>query len=74
MDFYAVVEQVLALRLGMDEVESEGLVGMTFPDGRTLRSRGVTPRPSGSSNERRMESFRGIAPRRLGLDTRRRMG
>jgi hypothetical protein len=74
MDFCAVVERVLALLLGMDDVESEGLVGMTFPDVRTLRTRGGTPRPSESSNELRMKSFRGIAPRRLGLDTRRRMG
>jgi hypothetical protein len=60
--------------LGVDGVESGGLVGRAFPDVRTLRTQGGTPRPSVSSNERRMKACRGIAPRSLGLDTRRRMG
>ena len=74
MDCYAVVGQVLALLLGMGDVESEGLVGMTFPDVRALRTRGCTPRQSESSGECRMKAFRGMAQLPLGLDTRRRMG
>jgi hypothetical protein len=60
--------------LGMDGVEPEGLAGRTFPDMRTLRTRGETPRPSEFSNASRMKAFCGIAQRLPGLDTRRRMG